>query len=96
MAEEARLERRLVAAVKARGGVVEKFTPVRAGVPDRIVLWPGGRVEFVELKAARGTLTPVQRLWCDRAAAIGHQVTVVRGDKGLREWLDSTDTNSKP
>lgn len=38
--------------VKAAGGLERKFTsPGRRGVTDRLVVFPGGRVSFVELKA---------------------------------------------
>jgi len=37
--------------VRALGGVCWKWvSPGRAGVPDRICIFPGGRVVFVELK----------------------------------------------
>lgn len=45
------IERHLRDGVKAMGGLCLKFvTPGFTGVPDRIVLMPGGRVAFVELK----------------------------------------------
>ena len=49
---EKSIEEKLVEAVKAAGGVCWKFTsPGTAGVPDRIVLMPSGRIAFVEVKA---------------------------------------------
>ena len=48
---EKSIEEKLVAAVKVQGGVCWKFTsPGTAGVPDRIVLMPFGRIGFVEVK----------------------------------------------
>jgi Holliday junction resolvase-like predicted endonuclease len=45
------IEQKLLTAVKAYGGVCWKFTsPGTAGVPDRIVLMPHGRIAFVEVK----------------------------------------------
>ena len=45
------IEEKLTKAVKQNGGVCWKFTsPGTAGVPDRIVLMPGGRIAFVEVK----------------------------------------------
>ena len=39
------IEEKLTKAVKQNGGVCWKFTsPGTAGVPDRIVLMPGGRI----------------------------------------------------
>ena len=49
---EREVEAALVKAVKARGGICPKWvSPGLDGVPDRIVLLPGGKVGFVELKA---------------------------------------------
>ena len=46
------LERNLVEAVKAMGGLCPKFvSPGLDGMPDRLVLLPGGRSAFVEVKA---------------------------------------------
>lgn len=46
------IERRLRERVKSIGGLCLKFiTPGFTGVPDRIILLPGGIVAFAELKA---------------------------------------------
>lgn len=45
-------EQKLVKAVKAVGGICPKFiSPGTDGMPDRIVLLPGGRIGFAEVKA---------------------------------------------
>lgn len=60
---EKSIEEKLTAAVKAQGGVCWKFTsPGTAGVPDRIVLMPFGRIGFVEVKAPGERGTPAGRL----------------------------------
>ena len=52
MDEESRIERHLRVSVKKMGGMAVKFTsPGLDGVPDRIVLLPGRKIAFVELKA---------------------------------------------
>lgn len=49
---ESTVEKHLADRVKRLGGLCWKFvSPNLAGVPDRIVVMPGGRVYFVELKA---------------------------------------------
>ena len=46
------IERKLVTAVKARGGIAPKFvSPGFAGMPDRLLLLPHGVCAFAELKA---------------------------------------------
>ena len=50
---EKELERKLAQAVKTLGGICPKFTsPGFDGMPDRLVLLPGGRLAFVEVKRA--------------------------------------------
>jgi len=49
---ERELERHLVNAVRQSGGIAPKFvSPGYDGMPDRIILLPGGRIAFVEVKA---------------------------------------------
>lgn len=72
--------------VKALGGQSYKFAPVVKGNPDRIVLMPGGKIYFVELKADTGALSAMQRLWHARAAELGTEVQVVTGAVEARAW----------
>jgi len=80
--------------VRELGGLSFKFAPVVAGNPDRIVLMPGGKVYFVELKAEGGVLSAVQRLWHARAAALGTTVGVVEGAVAARRWEPPGETAS--
>lgn len=48
--------------LERRGCLVMKFvSPGLAGVPDRLVLFPSGRIEFVELKRQGEKTRPLQR-----------------------------------
>lgn len=59
---ESEIEKRLKTGVEAKGGLCWKWTsPGLRGVPDRIVIMPGARRYFVELKAAGGFLSPHQK-----------------------------------
>ncbi len=59
---ERSVERYLREKVKEAGGWAIKFAPAgTAGVPDRIVIWPGGRIDFVECKTFGGTVGPLQQ-----------------------------------
>ena len=70
------------------GGEAFKWTsPGNDGVPDRIVMLPGGRLIFVELKADRGRLEPIQKVQIRRIQKLGQEVYVVRGMDGLEEFL---------
>ena len=49
---EKAIERKLTLMVKKRGGICPKFvSPGYDGMPDRIVLLPGGCMAFVEVKS---------------------------------------------
>ncbi len=55
------VESSFVSAVKAKGGLAVKFTsPGFNGMPDRMVMFPGGRIAFVEVKAPGETPRPLQ------------------------------------
>ena len=59
---EKTIEKKLSDEVKKRGGLAPKFTsPGFDGMPDRIVLMPGGHIAFVEVKAPGKTPRPLQK-----------------------------------
>lgn len=85
-ASESDIERRLVVEVRKAGGMCLKFTsPSTRGVPDRIVLLPGGMVSFVELKAPGKKPTRLQRIMHERIRSLGFRVSVVDSTEGIRE-----------
>lgn len=50
--KEYAVEKYLILVTRAHGGMCIKFTsPGTSGVPDRIVILPGGKIGFVETKA---------------------------------------------
>ncbi|KGM18163.1 VRR-NUC domain-containing protein [Corynebacterium auriscanis] len=61
MALEQKLEQHLVNEVRKHGGLCWKLTsPGTAGVPDRIIILPGGRIAFIETKAPGQQPRPIQ------------------------------------
>ena len=79
---EAEIEKYLVAQTQSRGGLALKLvSPGHSGVPDRIVILPGGRVGFLELKAPGETPRKEQLLWIDRLRLKGC----------LADWADTKD-----
>ncbi len=75
---ERSIERRLVSETKKRGGLAPKFlSPGLDGVPDRLVLFPGGRLGFVELKAPGKKPRPLQQRRAEQLIALGFRVYVV-------------------
>lgn len=86
---ESDLEARLVRGVKAMGGLAYKFvSPGSVGVPDRLVVLPGGRVVFVELKSDSGRLSRMQVYQIERLRELGADVRVVKGQEEVRKFLD--------
>ncbi len=84
---EAALEGYFVKKVRLAGGKASKVAPVEKGMPDRLVLMPGGKIYLVELKTDTGRVSPAQALWHERAAALGTQVLVLSGIAGIDAWI---------
>ena len=58
---EKTIEQHLVKAVKNGGGIAPKLvSPGFDGMPDRLVLLPGGKIGFVEVKAPGKEPRPLQ------------------------------------
>lgn len=56
------IERKFVESVKKKGGFAPKFvSPGLDGMPDRIVLFPIGKIAFVELKAPGENMRPQRK-----------------------------------
>lgn len=87
---EKSLEQKLVRAVKEKSGIAYKFTsPGHNGVPDRILVFPGGRVVFVEVKApGRGRLSALQKQEIKRLKALGAEVYVLDSYEGLERVVN--------
>lgn len=72
------IERELVGAVRKQGGLAVKFvSPGWAGVPDRLLLMPGGKAVFVETKAPGHSLRPLQVKRKRQLEALGFSVYCV-------------------
>lgn len=91
---ETAVEEHLIDGVRARRGLCIKFLPSVAGVPDRIVFLPTGRIYLAELKAPDGRLRPDQRVMHKRLAERGVPVAVLSSKEEVDEWLDNLDTLS--
>lgn len=90
---ERHIEQKLRSAVKAKGGLALKFiSPGMVGVPDRIVLWPDGRVDFVELKAPGKHLSIKQIKMAMVLLRFGHKVWVIDSVEKVKEFVDEVCT----
>lgn len=89
MDEESRIERHLRVSVKKMGGMAVKFTsPGLDGVPDRIVLLPGRKIAFVELKAPGKKPRPLQEKRMRQLMSLGFPVYVIDGVEQIGGVLD--------
>lgn len=86
---EKEIEKRLTTKLKNLGCLVYKFiSPNNAGVPDRIVIYPGGRVDFIELKTLSGRLSPLQAAQIDKLKRKGANVDIVVGLAGADDYVE--------
>lgn len=77
---ESQIERRMGEMVTRRGGLYYKFvSPGQPGVPDRIIVVPGGQCVFVELKTEIGRLSNIQKWQIGRMRQMGLDVRKVSG-----------------
>ena len=89
---ESAIERKLVTEVKKRGGLAVKFvSPGLDGVPDRLVLLPGGKVAFVELKAPGKKMRPLQQKRAKQLATLGFRVYCIDGKEMIGGVLDEIE-----
>lgn len=94
MARERDVERALVLGVRAMHGMCWKMMPTVAGIPDRLVILPNGRIVLVELKAPGGRLRPIQQVMHERLAAIGVDVVLLTGVDQVKIWLSGAERST--
>lgn len=88
------IEQKLNKQVKKLGGIAFKLTsPGRAGMPDRLVLFPGGRIAFVETKAPGKDLRPLQEKRFKQLQSLGFQVFKIDSIESIGEFLDEIRTS---
>lgn len=94
MAAERIIEQKLVRAVKMMGGLAPKFvSPGFDGVPDRIVLLPGSKLAFVELKADGKKLRPLQVRRKRQLEALGFSVYCIDSTEQIGGVLDEIQSS---
>lgn len=87
---EKELERKLVKAIKAKGGLCLKLTSSSlSGLPDRLCLLPDGKVGFVELKAPGKKPRPLQVRRHEQLRHLGFWVFVLDAEQKIGGVIDA-------
>lgn len=90
---EKTIEQHLVKAVKNTGGIAPKLvSPGFDGMPDRLVLLPGGRIGFVEVKAPGREPRPLQVARHELLRRLGFKVYVLDDPEQIGGMLDEIRT----
>lgn len=85
---EKQIEQKLVLEVKRHGGICPKFvSPGFDGMPDRIILLPGGRLGFTEVKAPGRKPKPLQEARHGLLRRLGFRVYVLDNAGQIEEIL---------
>ena len=75
---ENKIEAKLKQMVEKQGGIAPKFvSPGLSGMPDRLVLLPGGQIAFVEVKASDKVPRPLQEARHRMLRKLGFKVYVL-------------------
>jgi hypothetical protein len=82
------IEKYLREQVKKIKGIAYKFeSPGHAGVPDRLVLIPNGKMTFIELKAPGKKPTALQLAQHRKITKLGFPVLVIDSKEGVDRFI---------
>lgn len=88
MQRERDIEKWLCDQIKKLGGHAYKFvSPGCDGVPDRMIILPGGRIHFVELKTNKGKPSQIQKWQMQFLSNLGCDVWLIRGQKEAEDFI---------
>ena len=88
------VEQKLIQAVRRCGGLALKLvSPGFNGVPDRLLLFMGGKLAFCEVKAPGEKPRPLQVHRMDQLQAMGFRVFVIDGVEQIGQVLEEVQKN---
>ncbi len=94
MKREKEIEEKLRLSVKAHGGIALKFTsPGFDGMPDRLLLFPNGKIAFAELKALGKKPRPLQLSRHRLLRRLGFKVHVIDGTGQIGGIIDEIQSS---
>ncbi len=68
-----------------------KAEGVRRGTPDIFICLPEGRIAWLEMKAAAGSLSPEQKAFRAKVEALGHPYAAAKTVKDALAFLSGLD-----
>ena len=91
---EKQIEQKLVQAVRKIGGMCLKFvSPNFDGMPDRLIILPGGKIAFAELKAPCKKPRPLQLARHKTLMKLGFHVYVIDSIEQIGGILDEIQSS---
>ena len=89
---EKQIEKKLRIEVGKRNGIAVKLqSQYYTGLPDRMILMPGGRIRFAEIKTAGKKPTPRQKIVHQELRGLGFRVDVIDDEAGLQKFLEGLE-----
>ncbi len=90
------VERKLVELVKINGGMcIKLLCDQLIGLPDRMCLFPGHKVIFVELKTTGRKPKRIQMYMHNKLRALGFRVEVIDTVESVVNFVDNIVLNNK-
>lgn len=84
------VERKLVELVKINGGMcIKLLCDQLIGLPDRMCLFPGHKIVFVELKTTRQKPKRIQMYMHNKLRALGFRVEVIDTVESVVNFVDN-------
>lgn len=84
------IERKLVEAVKANDGMcIKLLCDNLLGLPDRMCLFPGHKIVFVELKTTGRKPRRIQVFMHNKLRALGFRVEVIDSIEGVEQFINN-------
>jgi len=91
---EKKIERLLVDESKRIGGWALKLVPdFFSGLPDRLCLFPGGRLFFIETKSTKDKPRKLQKIIHKRLTDMGFKVLVIDTMNEVKKFITDVEKN---
>lgn len=84
------IERKLVELVKINGGMcIKLLCDQLIGLPDRMCLFPGHKIVFVELKTTGRKPRRIQLYIHEKLRQLGFRVEIIDTIEGVKQFINS-------